>query len=157
MNIFYLDRDPAEAARMQCDRHVVKMILETAQLLSTAHAELDGESPAYKPTHKNHPSAVWVRGSLQHYAWTVCHLSALGREYTERYGKVHKTIREHLATLKQPPVALQANFWRDPPQCMPDEYKRDDTVLAYQLYYNSKADDWDARGMTMKWYGQEAA
>ena len=56
MNIFYLSRDPVEAAKLQCDRHVVKMILETAQLLSTAHVELDGEQVAYKATHKNHPS-----------------------------------------------------------------------------------------------------
>ena len=156
MNIFYLDQCPVEAARMQCDKHVVKMILETAQLLSTAHAELDGESPAYKPTHKNHPSAVWVRGSLQHYAWAVRHLSALGEAYTQRYGKVHKTIREHLNTLKRPPAALQANFWRDPPQCMPDECKNGDTVLAYLTYYNHKADEWDAKGSPMKWNGREA-
>ena len=71
MNIFYLDRNPILAADKQCDRHVVKMILETAQLLSTAHYELDGESPAYKPTHKNHPSAVWVRKSLDHYLWAA--------------------------------------------------------------------------------------
>lgn len=47
MNVFYLDRDPEKAASVQCDQHVVKMILESAQLLSTAHHELDGESPAY--------------------------------------------------------------------------------------------------------------
>lgn len=154
MNIFYLDKSPYKAAKLQCDKHVVKMILETAQLLSTAHAELDGESPAYKPTHKNHPSAVWVRGSLQHYIWTVVHLKALGSEYERRYGRVHKTIREHLSALKRPPRALQANFWRDPPQCMPDECKRDDTVLAYQIYYNQKADEWAAKGSPMKWEGQ---
>ena len=81
MNIFYLSRSPVEAAKMQCDKHVVKMILETAQLLSTAHHELDGASVAYKPTHKNHPSAVWVRSSSDHYRWTVAHLEALGSEY----------------------------------------------------------------------------
>lgn len=157
MNIFYLDHDPAEAARMQCDRHVVKMILETAQLLSTAHHELDGESPAYKPTHKNHPSAVWVRSSAYAYAWTWRHLNALGKEYSRRYSKGHKTIREHLSKLQVLPANIDTSMTpTEPPQCMPDEYKRDDTVLAYQLYYNSKADDWDARGMTMKWYGQEA-
>jgi len=157
MNIFYLDADPAEAARMQCDRHVVKMILETAQLLSTAHAELDGESPAYKPTHKNHPSAVWVRSSTTAYRWAWQHLRALGREYENRYGKTHKTIREHLDTLERYPEALAYAPFTPPPQCMPDEYKRDDTTLAYQLYYNAKADDWDSRGMPMKWHGQEAA
>ena len=160
MNIFYLHHDPAQAARMQCDRHVVKMILETAQLLSTAHAVLDGESPAYKPTHKNHPSAVWVRSSSLAYNWTWRHLRALGREYERRYGKVHKTIREHLETLSQSPESM-CGFTdapcTPPPQCMPDEYKRDDTRLAYQLYYNAKADDWDSRGMPMKWYGEEAA
>ena len=157
MNIFYLSRNPVEAAKMQCDKHVVKMILETAQLLSTAHAELDGASVAYKPTHKNHPSAVWVRSSLQHYVWTVVHLEALGSEYERRYQKVHKTIREHLKSLKRPPVALQANFWRDPPQCMPDECKDVDTTKAYMVYYNHKADEWDAKGSPMKWYGREAA
>jgi len=157
VNIFYLSRDPVEAARAQCDRHVVKMILETAQLLSTAHAELDGVSPAYKATHKNHPSAVWVRSSLDHYEWTVYHLEALGREYERRYSKVHKTIREHFKALQRPPVALEGvRGYQDPPQCMPDECKRSDAVLGYQIYYNFKADDWDSRGIPMKWYGREA-
>ena len=156
MNIFYLDTDPAEAARMQCDRHVVKMILETAQLLSTAHHELDGESPAYKPTHKNHPSAVWVRSSTTAYRWAWQHLQSLGSEYQRRYGKTHKTIREHLDALYSAPKAIPAGEFTDPPQCMPDEYKRDDTTLAYQLYYNAKADDWDSRGMAMTWYGSTA-
>lgn len=60
MNIFRLDNDPISAAIYQCDKHVVKMCLETAQLLSTTHRVLDGEeaSPVlYKATHKNHPSA----------------------------------------------------------------------------------------------------
>ena len=80
MNIFYLDRDPHEAARLQCDKHVVKMILETAQLLSTAHNELDGGQIAYKTTHKNHPSAVWARKSLDNYLWLYRHLEGLGSE-----------------------------------------------------------------------------
>ena len=157
MNIFYLDRDPTEAARLQCDRHVVKMILETAQLLSTAHNELDGEQVAYKSTHKNHPSAIWVRESLDNYEWALYHLHALGREYERRYSKVHRTIREHFKALQRPPVALQGIYgFTDPPQCMPDECKHEDAVVAYQTYYNHKADDWDSRGITMKWYGQEA-
>ena len=157
MNIFYLSRDPTLAAQAQCDRHVVKMILETAQLLSTAHNELDGGQLAYKSTHKNHPSAVWVRSSLDHYEWTLYHLGALGREYERRYKKVHKTIREHLEALQSPPEALQGiRGFTDPPQCMPDECKRVDAVQGYQVYYNYKADDWDARGIPMKWYGREA-
>ena len=155
MNLFYLDRDPVVAAQMQCDRHVVKMILETAQMLSTAHVELDGVQVAYKATHKNHPSTVWVRERASHYLWAYRHMMALGREYTRRYGKVHKTIREHGAALSRLPAALQydCRMLVDPPQCMYDECKRDDTVLAYQLYYNAKADEWAAAGRPMRWGG----
>jgi len=156
MNIFYLDECPVEAAKLQCDKHVVKMILETAQLLSTAHAELDGESPAYKPTHKNHPSAVWVRSSASAYRWTVDHLWALGSEYQRRYGRVHKTIAEHFVSLYALPVALQGDStpFTPPPQCMPDECKHPHTVIAYLEYYNHKADEWAAKGSPMKWEGQ---
>ena len=151
MNIFYLDRNPILAADAQCDRHVVKMILETAQLLSTAHHELDGESPAYKPTHKNHPSSVWVRASLDHYVWAYDHMMALGDEYTRRYGKVHKTIAEKAEALAQPPRNIEDLGFTDPPQCMPDECKRADTVEAYQVYYAAKAAEWAERGLTMTW------
>jgi len=156
MNIFYLDRDPHEAARLQCDRHVVKMILETAQLLSTAHNELDGTQVAYKSTHKNHPSAVWARANRKNYTWLQRHLMALGDEYTRRYGRVHKTIQTHSQSLLEPPRGISDGDFTDPPQCMPDECKRPDAVQGYQVYYNYKADDWDARGIPMKWYGQEA-
>ena len=156
MNIFYLSRDPVEAAKLQCDRHVVKMILETAQLLSTAHVELDGDQVAYKATHKNHPSAVWVRSSARAYGWAFAHLVSLGNEYLKRYGKVHKTIAEHADALGVLPKAIPKVDFTDPPQCMPDDCKRDDAVLGYQVYYNYKADDWDARGIPMRWYGREA-
>ena len=154
MNLFYLSRDPVEAARMQCDRHVVKMILETAQMLSTAHNELDGGQVAYKSTHKNHPSTVWVRSSVLAYRWAFQHMMALGDEYRKRYGKVHKTIAEHSDALSCRPRNIPRVDFTDPPQCMYDECKRDDTVLAYQLYYNAKADEWAAAGKPMKWYGE---
>ena len=72
MNIFYLDSDPYVAAKMHCDKHVVKMILESAQMLSTAHRVLDGDEYAderglYKMAHKNHPSTIWVRTSTDNY------------------------------------------------------------------------------------------
>ena len=151
MNIFYLDRNPILAADRQCDRHVVKMILETAQLLSTAHHELDGESPAYKPTHKNHPSAVWVRASADHYLWAFEHMMALGDEYTRRYGKVHKTIAEKAEALAPLPKNIPDAGFIDPPQCMPDECKHYDTVTAYRNYYAAKAAEWATRGLTMTW------
>lgn len=135
MNIFYLDNDPYVAASMQCDKHVVKMILESAQLLSTAHHEIDGESPAYKPTHKNHPSAVWVRQSGDHYAWLYAHMEGLGLEYTKRYGKVHRTILNHADSLLEPPKGIPEVGFTDPPPCMPDEYKCTDIVTSYRNYY----------------------
>jgi len=88
MNIFYLNSDPVVAAEKQYNKHVVKMILESAQLLCSAHHMLDSEIDVpYKLTHKNHPSAVWTRTSLQNYAWLYYHMLALGDEYTKRYGK----------------------------------------------------------------------
>ena len=94
MNIFYLDKDPVIAAQMHCDKHVVKMILESAQLMSTAHRFLDGDRYAdknglYKLTHKNHPTAIWVRKSKENYMWTWNLLDALLQEYTKRYNKHH--------------------------------------------------------------------
>ena len=111
---------------------------------------------AYKSTHKNHPSAVWARANRENYIWLQRHLTALGDEYTRRYGRVHKTIQKHSQSLLEPPRGISDGDFTDPPQCMPDECKRPDAVLGYQVYYNYKADDWDARGIPMKWYGQEA-
>lgn len=151
MNVFYLDRDPEKAASVQCDQHVVKMILESAQLLSTAHHELDGESPAYKPTHKNHPSAVWARSDVSHYDWLYRHMLALGDEYTRRFGKVHLTIQKHAKTLKKPPKAIENRVFSDPPQCMPEECKRLKAVHGYRVYYKRKADDWAEAGRPMRY------
>lgn len=137
MNIFYLHENPVTAARYHCDKHVVKMILEYAQLLSTAHHILDGDDAPegiYKCTHKNHPSAVWVRQSKDNYMWTFDLLNWLLTEYTERYNKIHKTSRL-IPELVQPPVNIPDTGFTQPPQCMPDEYKCDDAVEAYRNYY----------------------
>tara|TARA_Y100000401_G_scaffold115318_1_gene118835 strand:+ start:1968 stop:2468 length:501 start_codon:yes stop_codon:yes gene_type:complete len=142
VNLFYLHVDPAAAAQYQCDKHVVKMILETAQMLSTAHRELDGDENVpdvlYKRTHKNHPSTVWVRSEGAHYDWAYRHFAALCDEYTYRYGKVHLTDTKLRDVLATPPAGLPYGRWAgDPPQCMPDEYKQADTVEAYRAYYQS--------------------
>jgi hypothetical protein len=139
MNIFYLDRDPVIAAQMMCDKHVVKMILESAQMLSTAHRVLDGDNYAnetgmYKLAHKNHPSTIWVRSSLENYVWLYEHMVALMKEYTFRYGKHHATERL-LVPLGGCPVTIPMVGFTDPPMCMPDYCKGDDTVLSYQNYY----------------------
>jgi hypothetical protein len=140
LNIFYLAENPAEAARYHCDKHVVKMILESAQLLSTAHHELDGdkvEINCYKSTHKNHPSAVWARQTTKNYSWLWDLTKELCKEYTMRYGKIHKVAAsELLVDLYKYPKNLKQGDFQQPPQCMPDEYKvLNNSVEAYRNYY----------------------
>jgi len=140
MNIFYLSNDPETCAILHCDKHVVKMILETAQLLSNAHHMLDGDQvirPIYKLTHKNHPSAVWTRASISHYNWLWSLLVQLCKEYTHRYGKVHKVQRDGLLEiLNHPPLNIPNSGWlSDPPPAMPDEYKTTSVTESYKNYY----------------------
>jgi len=142
MNIFYLDKRPDDCAEMHADKHCVKMILEYAQMLSTAHRVLDENSSdiLYKATHKNHPSTVWVRSSAQHYDWLFRLFRMLSAEYSMRYSsedkfKVHKTWDKLGKILETPPKNIKDNGWVDPPQCMPDHCKNDDTVTAYRNYY----------------------
>ena len=137
MNIFYLDKDPLVAASYHNDKHCVKMILEYAQMLSTAHRELDGNVPdiLYKSTHKNHPSTIWTRSSKQHYDWLFRLFRMLSAEYTLRYGKIHKTWEKLGKILETAPKNIVENGWSDPPQCMPDHCKKPDTIDAYRNYY----------------------
>jgi|CryBogDrversion2_5_1035270.scaffolds.fasta_scaffold05773_2 hypothetical protein len=138
MNIFFLSTNPEEAAKQHCDKHVVKMILETAQLLFTCHWIVNPEglpSNAYKKVHANHPCGIWVRESLSNYKW-LCELGEwLCKEYTFRYGKIHKT-QAHIEWLKEnPPVSLKDIGLTPIRQAMPDEYKDENPVKAYQTYY----------------------
>ena len=157
MNVFFLSRDVKECAEAHCDKHVVKMILECAQLLSTAHHVLGtsvSEDKIYKKTHVNHSTAVWVRESQYHYRYVYDLMLALGNEYTKRYNKTHLTITKMKLPLFHLPNDIPKTPWQDPPQCLPDEYKRSETTVAYMLYYNHKADQWAAGGSPMKWYGE---
>ena len=137
MNIFYLDHDPYVAAQMHCDQHVHKMLLETAQMLSTAHRMGPVVSIAglYMPTHTNHPSNQWVRHSAETYGWTCELFRALCVEYRTRFGSVHMTERKLLKKLTSHRPPMQHTGWCEPPQCMPDQYKSDDTVQAYRDFY----------------------
>ena len=141
MNIFYLHKDPAKAASFFYNRHVVKMILESAQLLCTAHVMLDGDDAnvPYKVTHKNHPSAVWARESADNYSWLYFHMLALGEEYTRRYGKKHLTILKCSGPLGKLPGGILNTGPTPMPQCMPDQYKvPDNSVEAYWNYYEAE-------------------
>ena len=107
MNIFYLHEDPQLAASYMYDKHKVKMILESAQMLCTAHhcygnAEQKLNVP-YKQAHLNHPSTIWARKSRATYRWLYLHMIALGHEYTKRYGKIHLTITKCAKFLNIPP------------------------------------------------------
>ena len=141
MNIFYLSTDPEKAAKYMYNKHVVKMILESAQLLCTAHVISDGENAnvPYKATHKNHPSAIWTRESISNYKWLYDHMIALGEEYTRRYGKKHLTILKCSGVLGKAPANITKTELTPMPQCMPDQYKvPGNSVEAYWNYYEAE-------------------
>ena len=136
MNIFFLDWDVKKCAEYHCDKHVVKMILETAQLLCGAHHITDQvtDQVPYKLSHKNHPCSIWVRDSLSNYLY-LCELGLeLCKEYTYRYGKRHKSqdVIEWCVTNK---VKICDKGFTEPPKAMPDEYKVSDVVQSYRNYY----------------------
>jgi len=139
MNIFYLHKDPREAARLQYNKHVVKMILESAQMLCTAHHcygdKWQKENVPYKQAHLNHPSTVWARRSKATYMWLFKHMMGLGYEYWLRYGKQHLSISKCSMFLSKPPVHIQGEEFVQPPQAMPDEYKDPCSIQAYWNYY----------------------
>ena len=159
MNIFVLDENPQTAAQMMCDKHVVKMILESGQMLSTAHRVIDGiewtdyskngrrikrwisphnlmEEMLYKASFVGHPCTQWVMENNKNYYWLVEHAYELCKEYTRRYGKIHKS--EDMISLirfrkpKNIPIADSITPFA---QAMPDEYKNEDAVEAYRAYY----------------------
>ena len=157
MNIFYVHKNATEAATNLVDSHVVKMILESCQLLSTAHRLLDGqpvqgktktgrkvtryvlsddrENVLYQATHINHPSTVWVRGSANNYNWLHSHLMALLNEYTYRYDKVHKCASLSVS-LRRLPENIPVVPFTPPTPAMKEEFLVDnDSLKSYRNYY----------------------
>jgi len=137
MNIFYLDKDPYKAASYFYDKHKVKMILESAQMLCTAHHVYGNpDDVPYRQAHLNHPSTIWARESRPNYYWLYEHMIALGQEYTKRYGKIHKTIDKCRFALSFCPDGIESVVFTQPPQCMPDAYKVPGcSITAYWNYY----------------------
>lgn len=138
MNIFFLHWNPRIAAQYHCDKHVVKMIIETAQLLYSVHWTLNSPLPvnAYKLAHKNHPCSIWVRQSLTNYFW-LCTLGWwLCKEYQYRYGehKTHKT-EEHILWLIHNAPELPNIGMTFPALAMPEQYKTDNPIRAYRKFY----------------------
>jgi hypothetical protein len=133
MNIFYLDKNTTKCAQYHNDKHVVKMILETAQLLCGSHWMTNGEAP-YRLSHKNHPCSIWVRQDLNNYLW-LCDLGIkLCWEYNHRYGKTHMTYDTLLWCAENHPKIPNEKF-TNPPLAMPDEYKELCHVQSYRNYY----------------------
>jgi hypothetical protein len=140
MNIFAVDDDPQIAARSLCDKHVVKMLLESSQMLCTAHHLLGSERhPGYwlKAAHWNHPCSAWARKTGGNYIWLAEHGMELCAEYSFRYGRIHKCEREGLirwllATL---PAGIDHGERTPFVQAMLEEYRREDSIEAYRAYY----------------------
>jgi hypothetical protein len=133
MNIFALDTDPTMAAQMMCDKHVVKMIVESNQMLSTV-ARKNGHEAPYRSTHANHPCTLWAGESVQNWRWLVDHSLALCEEYTRRYHRVHKSqaVSEWAESLN---INLPASGLTPFRLAMPDVYKHRDPVRSYRNYY----------------------
>ena len=164
MNIFILDESPAVSAMWQCDKHVPKMVVESAQMLSTAHRILDGlvekrpsksgktmvkyyklndsrEDVFYKAVHFAHPCTIWTMESVKNYEWHYQHFWTLCKEYTYRYNKIHKTESVLLEALKKPPYNIpdvpQTPFklaMKSNPECI----ALGDPIKAYQAFYQTK-------------------
>lgn len=163
MNIFVLDKDPSKAVKYLHNRHVVKMTLETAQLICTAQYYADNindDDIVYRKTHFNHPCSIWARQSIQNYDWLCEYGYEIAKEYEFRYGKVHKSYvkvidNAHNNSSGRPifpnegltPFAL----------AMPDKYKTGDSVLSYRNYYvgekliqkGNKLSQWKNRSVPM--------
>lgn len=169
MNIFFLDKNPTDAAKAPINKHVVKMVLESAQLLSAAHRIVDGshyidsssgrrlqrwahpdkdkDEVLYVATHFNHPCAVWLRESRANYDWLYEHFIALGQEYKKRYGRTHLSITKLADVLQFAPKNIPNVGFTEPTQAMPEAYRvKGDVVAAYRNYYEAEKLDIGTEG-----------
>ena len=163
MNIFILDQDPKLAASYHCDKHVCKMILESGQMLCTAHwvswlttfgkdrkdfklvrdmqaylyDNIPKESqPPWKLTHMNHPCSVWTRETKENYSWHHGLMGFLLDEYAKRYHRSHKSEKVWAWLLENTPTHFPSSGLKPFPICMKEEYKvSSDPVECYREYY----------------------
>ena len=181
MNIFILDHDPVQAAILQCDKHIVKMVLESAQMLSTAHRVLDGalgrfpsksgktmvkgwslpdvrEATLYKAVHVGHPCTVWSMESLANYKWHYAHFKALSEEFTYRYGKQHKSWVDLQDLLEMAPTNIPKiglTPFKLAMGAAPECNNPADPVGSYQAFYQTKQDRFDmswSKRSTPSWF-----
>ena len=165
MNRFVIEKTPKECAQSHCDKHAVKMPLEEAQMLSTAHRMLDGklekrpsisgktmvkywklpddrEDVIYKAVHMGHPCTVWAAESVANYRWAYALFEELCEEYAFRYGKVHKCYEKLSETLKLAPDNISKKLNLTPmPLAMgaaPECMNPDDVIGSYRKFYMTK-------------------
>ena len=134
MNIFILDKTPELCAQNHCDKHVSKMILESAQMLCTV-LWISGREAPYKPVHAKHPCTLWAGASLENWLWLKNLSVSLNEEFCWRYDRTtpHKSAQV-IQSLSPPPI--ESKGLQQHPQCMPDQYKvSDDPITAYRNYY----------------------
>jgi thiamine phosphate synthase YjbQ (UPF0047 family) len=152
MNIFYLADTHEANVAAHLDKHVVKMLVEYTQLLSTAVRE-SGIDAGYKTTHKNHPSAIWARESLDNWLWLRDLTAHLNEEYKYRYGhtKNHKSY-DMMMTLPLPNIlSIGITKFR---LAMPDDVRMEDPIESYRAYYKkykSHIAKWKKRDVP-EWY-----
>jgi len=137
MNIFFLDKTPELSAQYLCDKHVPKMLLESAQMLSTAVQRHVGNiEELYKSAYPKHPMTIWVGDNYFNFKWAFKNAVAIHDEYKLRFNKIHKSYRIIEDILHNNYAEkIEGGSITPPPQCMPDEYKDKDYVTAYRKYY----------------------
>ena len=137
MNIFFLDETPEKSAKFLCDKHVPKMLLESAQMLSTAVQKYtDRIEELYKPAYPNHPMTKWVGFNRDCFRWALENAVFISQEYCKRFKKLHKSSKIINTIYDNSYIDdIPDGFFKEPPQCMPDEYKDKDYVVAYRKYY----------------------
>lgn len=164
MNIFYLDECPIESAKLMCNKHMSKMVVESAQMLSTAHRMLDGikemrpsrsgkrmvpyyklndwrEDKLYNAVHFNHPCNIWIRENIENYVWLYEHFIALGDEFTRRYNKKHMTIEKLRDVLIVLPKNIKDGTITEPALAMtarPECIVKGNPVKSYRNFYITK-------------------
>lgn len=149
MNIFCLDYNPLLAAQFQCDKHIVKMTLESAQLLCSVHWILDSclvNENFYRLTHRNHPCTKWASETSGNYKWLYYHFKGLCDEYQFRFGKTHMTdkkLRNYLSIL---PDKITIGDLTPFATVVPDQFKMGCPIDSYREYYRSKPNQFN-----MKW------
>jgi len=151
MNIFVLDTNIKKCAEYHCDKHVVKMLLETCQILcSTYYYTNESHKSPYKLAHKNHPCTVWARESLSNWLWLRDLGLALYDEYKNRYGNKDHKSGDIILGLDTP--NLHNKGLTRFAQAMPVEYRDDDAVRAYRAYYvGEKKDILQYKGNIPEW------